>query len=237
MPLSELQIAQSLAIFNVPRPETNAEEAAAAMPPPTQTISFLSPPIPSFTVQQLLAHTIPVAPPPSSRSCGSRPVPNSLGRPSHSSSKLNEKYEPILAESLYPDTPAIVSDFRDRIRAISRAATITFQDPLVLPWDACSMLSEGMVTSYLDTQVLFAAWQAVLRMVPAIRNYDLEMVKQAPIEVMIFPQVAVFKTSANNFVERGARSNVRHDHSRGTSDPGYRRVQSSRDRNGNALGY
>lgn len=187
MSLPELDIARSLAHFNEPRPETTAEEADDAMPPPTHTISFLPPPVPLFTVQQLLAHTPPVAPTPSSRSCGSRPAPNALGRPSHSSSKLNEKYEPILAESLYPEAPVIVSDFRDRIRAISRAATITFQDPLVLPWDACSMLSEGMVTSYLDTQVLFAAWQAVLRMVPAIRNYDLEMVKQAPIEVKISP--------------------------------------------------
>lgn len=47
------------------------------------------------------------------------------------------------------------------------------------------MVSEGMVAAYLDTQVLFAAWQAVLRMVPPVRNYDLEMVKQAPIDVSL----------------------------------------------------
>lgn len=45
------------------------------------------------------------------------------------------------------------------------------------------MVSEAMVTTYLETQVRFAAWQAVLRMVPAGRGYDLEMVKQAPVDV------------------------------------------------------
>lgn len=40
-----------------------------------------------------------------------------------------------------------------------------------------AMVFDGMVTTYLDTQVLFAAWQVVLRMAPSARNCDLEMVK------------------------------------------------------------
>lgn len=45
------------------------------------------------------------------------------------------------------------------------------------------MLSESMVLLYLDTPVLFATWKAVLRMAPIARNYDLEKVKQAPVDV------------------------------------------------------
>lgn len=45
------------------------------------------------------------------------------------------------------------------------------------------MMSEASVTGYLDAQVLVAAWQAVLQMVPEQREYDLQMVKQAPVEV------------------------------------------------------
>lgn len=104
------------------------------------------------------------------------------GRPAHTFSKRNGEYEPILVESLYPVFPAIVEAFRHRIRRMSESVKITFKDPLVLPWDACSMVSEAMVTTYLETQVRFAAWQAVLRMVPAGRGYDLEMVKQAPVD-------------------------------------------------------
>lgn len=47
------------------------------------------------------------------------------------------------------------------------------------------MLSEGCVTGYLDAQVLGAAWQAVLQMLPNDRDYDLEMVKQVPVEVCL----------------------------------------------------
>lgn len=49
------------------------------------------------------------------------------------------------------------------------------------------MMSEGCVTAYLDAQVLGAAWQAVLQMVPEERNYDLQMVKQVPVVVSLSP--------------------------------------------------
>lgn len=45
------------------------------------------------------------------------------------------------------------------------------------------MLSEACVTGYLDAQVLGAAWQAVLQILPHERNYDLQMVKQLAAEV------------------------------------------------------
>lgn len=45
------------------------------------------------------------------------------------------------------------------------------------------MMSEASVTGYLDAQVLVAAWQAVLQMLPERREYDVQMVKQAPVEV------------------------------------------------------
>lgn len=150
-------------------------------PPPPHNPSPAPPAAPSFTVQQLLAHTGHAAKPPSSRSCGF--VKNQPTRPAHSSSKRNEEYEPIISLSLYPINPVVVAAFRTRVLSLSDSSQILFKDPLTLPWDGCSMVSEGMVTAYLDTQVLFAAWQAVLRMAPAVRNFDLEMVKQAPIDV------------------------------------------------------
>lgn len=47
------------------------------------------------------------------------------------------------------------------------------------------MLSEGCVTGYLDAQVLGAAWQAVLQLLPKDRDYDLQMVKQVPATVCV----------------------------------------------------
>lgn len=170
------------------------------MPPPLPHNPSPAPPAaPSFTVQQLLAHTGHAAKPPSSRSCGF--VKNQPTRPAHSSSKRNEEYEPILSLSLYPINAVVVAAFRTRVLSISDTSQILFKDPLTLPWDGCSMVSEGMVTAYLDTQVLFAAWQAVLRMAPAVRNFDLEMVKQAPIDVGP-PFLRICPTYANPVVER-----------------------------------
>lgn len=89
----------------------------------------------------------------------------------------------MVSQSLRPVDSHLVQEFRNRIHSMSEHAKISFNDPLALPWEACAMVSEAMVTSYLDTQVIFAAWQAVLRMVLATTDYDLEMVKQAPIDV------------------------------------------------------
>lgn len=65
--------------------------------------------------------------------------------------------------------------------------SIKFDHPISLPWDASPMLSEGSVTGYLDSQVLIAAWQAVLQMLSHDREYDLQMVKQVRVEVFIPP--------------------------------------------------
>lgn len=91
----------------------------------------------------------------------------------------------MISQLLWPVDPHLKEEFRNCIHLMSEHTKISFKDPLALPWEGCSMVSEAMVTSYLDTQVLFAAWQAVLRMVPATRDYDLEMVKQAPVDVSL----------------------------------------------------
>lgn len=168
---------------STPKMTPEQHSFAVMPPPPPRDILPPTPAAPPFTVQQLLAYTVHAAKPPSSRSCGF--VTNQSSRPAHSSSKRNEEYEPILSFSLYPIHPVVVGAFRTRVLSISATSQILFKDPLTLPWDGCSMVSEGMVTAYLDTQVLFAAWQAVLRMAPAVRNFDLEMVKQAPIDVRL----------------------------------------------------
>lgn len=74
--------------------------------------------------------------------------------------------------------PVVVSASPDHIHSILEAAVITFKDLLLFTWYAPS---ESMLIPYLVRQVLFAAWQAVHMIVPTVRNYDLEMVKQAPL--------------------------------------------------------
>lgn len=45
------------------------------------------------------------------------------------------------------------------------------------------MLSEGCMTSYLDVQVLGAAWQVVLQILPDERDYELQMGKEVSLVV------------------------------------------------------
>lgn len=61
---------------------------------------------------------------------------------------------------------------------IDSMESIRFLQPTALPWEASPMLSEGCVTSYLDVQILGAAWQVVLQMIPDERDYELQMGKQ-----------------------------------------------------------
>lgn len=73
-----------------------------------------------------------------------------------------------------------ITTFRERLDSMN---CIRFDQPMALPWNASPMLSEGCVSAYLDAQILGAAWQAVLQMVPEQRNYDLQMAKQIPVVV------------------------------------------------------
>lgn len=106
-----------------------------------------------------------------------------IERRTHNSSANSLKYQPILDDSLRKLPAVVIEKFRTRIAAMN---SIKFDHPISLPWDASPMLSEGSVTGYLDSQVLIAAWQAVLQMLPLDRDYDLQMVKQVSVVVRVF---------------------------------------------------
>lgn len=49
------------------------------------------------------------------------------------------------------------------------------------------MRSEACVTSYLDVQVLRAAWHIILQMLPDERYDDLQIVNHVALEVFLLP--------------------------------------------------
>lgn len=131
------------------------------MPPPAHTTMFAPPPPPTFSINQLLAHTPETPSPPSGASAIA--IETKRKRPTHNSSAPSDKYAPISDMSLREIPPLLVAAFRGQISSID---SIRLNSPMTLPWDASPMLSSGSVTSYLDAQVLIAAWQAVSQMLP-----------------------------------------------------------------------
>lgn len=154
------------------------------MPPPTVTVLFAAPPQispPTYTIKQLLAYQPPLPSPPSGVSVAI--LAAKVCRPTHYSSSSTRSYAPINSRSLRPIPNVPIVEFRALIDSMD---SVKFDQRMALPWDASPMMSEACVTSYLDVQVLGAAWQIVLQMLPDDRDYDLQMVKQAALEV-IFP--------------------------------------------------
>lgn len=149
------------------------------MPPPN--VIFAAPPVPTYTLTELLAYQPQMPSPPSGISASI--VDSKTKRPTHSSSLRSMKYEWIHEQSLRRVMGCAITSFRDRLQAMN---SLRFDQPMALPWNASPMLSEGCVTGYLDAQILGAAWQAVLQMVPKQRDYDLQMAKQIPVVVCIY---------------------------------------------------
>lgn len=150
-------------------PENPAEPRAAdevRVPPPS----------PTYTMKQLLAYQVQL-PSPTSRPSTVKIEDND---PEENSTVLG--YDSILGSSLQRICKLHVSKFRSRIETMD---SVKFDQPMALPWHASPMLSAGCVAGYLDAQVLGAAWQVVLQMVPQERDYDLQMVKQASLMVCL----------------------------------------------------
>lgn len=158
----------------------NPENPPAEMPPPAHSIIFAPPPPPTFTVKQVLDYPLQTPSPPSGASVNIAAA--KATRPTHNSSARALLHQPIHPHSLSAISAFNISAFRHRLKSMD---SIRFNDPMSLVWEASPMLSEGCVTGYLDAQVLGAAWQAVLQMLPKDRDYDLEMVKQVPAEVCL----------------------------------------------------
>lgn len=56
---------------------------------------------------------------------------------------------------------------------------VSFDSELKLPFRASSLTNEADVAIYLETQVIIAAWETVIEMVPTTeRNYDLMTLRQ-----------------------------------------------------------
>lgn len=146
----------------------------ARMPPPASTIMFAPPPSPTYTTRQVLAYQVQMPSPTSVPRRGSVTINHPV------QSSIAPEFRWIVGSSLQRIRKLHISEFRSRIEMMD---CVKFDDPMALPWHASPMLSEGCVTSYLDAQVLGAAWQVVLQMVPQERDYDLQMVKQATITV------------------------------------------------------
>lgn len=70
---------------------------------------------------------------------------------------------------------------------------VSFTTVLKLPFRGTCLMTEADVTSYLDTQVIVAAWEAVLKMVPPTnRAYDLMTVRQMKLGVGSAPLISDF---------------------------------------------
>lgn len=148
-----------------------------SMPPPAQVTLFAPPPLRTYTLKQLLDHPLQTPSAPSGISVGV--LAAQTNRPTHSSARALE-YEWIDETTLHTILGVEIAIFRKRIQSMD---SVKFGHSLALPWEASPMLSEGCVTAYLDAQVLGAAWQAVLQLLPKDRDYDLQMVKQASTSV------------------------------------------------------
>lgn len=157
----------------------NQRVTPVSMPPPAQVTMFAPPPLPTYTLKQLLDHPVQTPSAPSGISAGV--LAAQTNRPTHSSARALQ-YEWIDETTLHTILGVEIANFRKRIDSME---SIKFGHSLALPWEASPMLSEGCVTGYLDAQVLGAAWQAVLQLLPKERDYDLQMVKQVPATVSL----------------------------------------------------
>lgn len=121
-----------------------------------------------FTVEQLLT-VQPPAPP-------LYPAFDALRR-THSSSSANENYDYIDPADLQSISSAEIASFRKHINSMS--PPFVFHSNLTVPFRGTRLMTEGDVTAYLETQVIPAAWETVLLLVPPTdRVYDLLTMRQ-----------------------------------------------------------
>lgn len=134
-----------------------------------------------FTVKQLLA----VQPPPPPLYPDWDPL-----RPTHSSSSINESYDYIDPDWLEAIAVSDIVSFRNYINAMS--PPFMFHSSLTVPYRGTRLMSEGDVTAYLENQVIPAAWETILMMVPPTdRIYDLITMRQKNLGVSHVPSTYV----------------------------------------------
>lgn len=178
----------------------------AELTPPADLTAPIPPPAPptiasetrprTLTVKEFLA--APLQLPPPFLSFSLRPFGSPFQPASghnhlhvtHSSSKHNEAYDPIDPQTLEPFEIYEIDKFRAFITSMSPAVTFAF--PHQIPFDGCALTNEGDVTAYISTQVISAAWLAVLRMVPPRnRQFDLLTIRKLYLEVTRPPPSAI----------------------------------------------
>lgn len=161
-----------------PTPTDQSRILTVSMPPPAQASIIAPPPSATYSLKQVLDFPLQTPSPPSGVSIAH--LAAQANRPSHNSSARALEYESIIPGTLRLIPGLAIAQFRNRVKSLE---SIRFGNSMAIPWEASPMLSEACVTGYLDAQVLGAAWQAVLQILPHERDYDLQMVKQLPTEV------------------------------------------------------
>lgn len=130
------------------------------MRPPTVTPLFTTPPqisLPTYTIKQLVAYQPHMPSPPAGVSVAMLAI--KLSHRTHYSSNWTHDYARINSGSLRPITNVPIFDFHALVNLMG---LVKFDPQMALPWDASPMMSKVCVTSYLNVQVLGAAWQLVL---------------------------------------------------------------------------
>lgn len=178
-------------------PTDQSRIMVGTMPPPARPIIIAPPALPTYSLQQVLDFPLQTPSPPSGVSIGV--LAAQANRPTHNSSAKALDYECIIPGTLRPIPGLEIAQFRDRVKSLD---SIRFGHTMAIPWEASPMLSEACVTGYLDAQVLGAAWQAVLQILPRERDYDLQMVKQLPAEVCNFSHSPTTFQDANGAIRR-----------------------------------
>lgn len=106
--------------------------------------------------------------------------------PTHIPSSANSEYDYIDPARLAPLRSEVLDQFRSFIRSMSPA--VSFISVHKLPFRGTCLMTEADVASYLDTQVIVAAWEAVLKIVPPTdRTYDLMTIRQMYLGVSATP--------------------------------------------------
>lgn len=152
------------------------ESDRAKMPPPASTNMFAPPLGTTYTIGQLLAYQVQMPTLVSGSGGGLITIDQSVQSPT----ALGYKW--ILESSLQRVPKVHIVEFRTRIATMD---SVGFDQPMALPWDAPPMQPQGCAPGHLDAQVLRAAWQMVLQMVPLVRHYDLQVVEDSQIMVCL----------------------------------------------------
>lgn len=145
---------------------------STSMDPPATSL-FAPPTSPTYTLKQFLAYQPRLVTPPFGVSTEALSAEVSSPILTSTAGKRVE-----ILDRLYPFSYHVIDNFRARIDTMD--SSISFEQPLAPPHYPSPIPSVECIPGWIDAQILAASWQAVLRMLPDQRDYDLQVVKQVP---------------------------------------------------------